>query len=67
MRLPAGWRENSTGDVACPHRDVSCCPACAKHEEVVEVFGQHFWMEYPNEREALRREVAAANISRRAS
>jgi len=42
-RLPHGWREGHSGDVACPHRDCSCCPDCAKRPEVTAVYGQHFW------------------------
>ena len=42
-RLPKGWREGHSGDVACPHRDCSCCPDCAKRPEVTAVYGQHFW------------------------
>jgi len=50
-RLPRGFRKGHGGDLACPHRDVSCCEACAqKHEEIVEVYGQHFWVTDPAER-----------------
>jgi hypothetical protein len=52
--LPAGWREGHEGDVACPHRDCSVCPDCSRREEVVEVYGRHFWIPAPLEREALR-------------
>lgn len=48
--MPKGWKTGHGGDVACPHRDCSCCPDCAKREEVVGVYGQHFWMADPVER-----------------
>jgi len=45
MRLPRNFKEGHTGNLACPHRDVTCCDECAaKHIEIVEVFGQHFWL-----------------------
>lgn len=53
MRLPKGFREGHTGSLACPHRDISCCPECAKHPGVVEVYGQHFWVPDKAERRAL--------------
>jgi len=54
---PRGFRENpETGELYCPHRDVSCCPACEKaHSEIVEVHGQHFWTHTPAEKAELRR------------
>jgi len=51
--LPGGWREHPTGAVVCPHRDVSCCPGCARRPEVVEVLGHHFWVPDPLERESI--------------
>lgn len=55
MKRPRNFREGHTGNLACPHRDVSCCPACARaHEEIVEVGGQHFWIDDP-ERAELRK------------
>ena len=60
--MPRGFREGRNGDLACPHRDVSCCPACAaKHPEIVEIGGQHFWIAD----EAERREIAALEAKRR--
>lgn len=41
-KMPRGWKTGHGGDVACQHRDVSCCPECAKRPEVVAVYGQHF-------------------------
>lgn len=43
-RLPKGFREDRrTGEVACPHRDVSCCPECAGADFLVEIYAQHFF------------------------
>jgi len=56
MKRPRNFREGHTGNLACPHRDVSCCPACAQaHAEIVEVGGQHFWIDDPEERAELRK------------
>lgn len=53
-RLPRGFRRGHQGDLACPHRDVSCCSACAKaHPEIVDVYGQHFWVPDQQERADL--------------
>lgn len=58
-RLPRGWRRGHQDDLACPHRDVSVCPPCAAaHAEVVEVYGQHYWMPDAEERAALLAEMA---------
>lgn len=55
MRLPHSFREGHSGDLACPHRDVSCCSSCAHaHPEIVEVYGQHFWVADLAERVALK-------------
>ncbi len=52
--MPRGFRVGHSGDLACPHRDVSCCDACARaHVEIVEVYGQHFWISDAAERDAL--------------
>jgi hypothetical protein len=41
-KLPKGFREDRrTGQVACPHRDLSCCATCAPSDFLVEVHGQH--------------------------
>jgi hypothetical protein len=42
--MPKGWKTGHGGDVSCPHRDVSVCPDCAKRVEVVDVYGQAFWV-----------------------
>lgn len=62
MRMPRGFRTNqSGGNIACPHRDVTCCPACAKaYVEIVEVYGQHFWMANQQEREAFIAEMKSS-------
>lgn len=53
---PPKFRIGHSGDLACPHRDVSCCESCAdEHEEIIEVYGQHFWEPDLLEREALNR------------
>jgi hypothetical protein len=65
MRKPRGFREGHTGSLACPHRDVSCCPVCAaKHEEVIEVYGQHYWMDDAQERAQLLADMKAHEASR---
>jgi hypothetical protein len=65
VSLPRGFREaHETGELHCPHRDVSTCPSCASaHEEIVEVGGQHFWVQDPTERAELQ---ALAAKSKRA-
>lgn len=61
-RLPRGFRRGHGEDLACPHRDVSTCPACAaEHEEIVEVYGTHYWIGDPTERGELLAVMAAAN------
>lgn len=66
MRLPQGFLEGHSGDLACPHRDVSCCPACAHaHVEIVEVYGQHFWVANLAERVALRLSMAKIETPKR--
>lgn len=64
MKLPRGFREGHGGDLACPHRDCSCCTECATRPEVVEVFGQHFWVPEPAERATLRARVGEIRIAR---
>lgn len=62
--LPRGFREGHGGDLACPHRDISCCAACAAaHPEIVEVYSQHFWVSDPGERASLRRELGMSEVS----
>jgi hypothetical protein len=52
-RLPKGWREGHASDLACPHRDVSVCPLCAKRPEVMLVAGMHMWVPSPAERRQI--------------
>ena len=60
--IPALWREGHDGSAACAHRDCSVCPACAAaYPQALEVYGAHFWIEDPAEREELRRLVAASD------
>jgi hypothetical protein len=51
----ADFRENGhDGSLICNHRDLGCCKACAEaHEEIVEVFGAHFWIADAAERAEL--------------
>lgn len=44
-RLPKGFRRGHQENIACPHRDITCCDDCAaKHSDnIVESYGQHFW------------------------
>jgi hypothetical protein len=58
-RPPRGFRENpSTSQLSCPHRDVTCCPACLKaNPEIVEVGGQCFWTSSEREKKELLREM----------
>ncbi len=60
-RLPRPLRRGTQGEIACCHRDLSVCPACAAKyaPELVDVGGQHFWIPDAAEREALAREHAA--------
>ena len=59
-RLPKGYRRGHDDSIACPHRDVSCCEACAlRHVEIVEAAGNHYWIADKAEREALKAEVQA--------
>lgn len=50
-RMPRSFRKGHDDSLACQHRDVSCCPQCAaKYEEIVDVYGKHFWIADPEER-----------------
>lgn len=63
-RLPKGFTEGHQGDLACPHRDVSCCDECAKRPEIVEVSGVHYWIPDPAERAQLAADLAALRNER---
>lgn len=61
-RKPRNFREGHTGNLACPHRDVSCCSECAaKYPEIVEVYGQHFWVADPADRALLLSDMAKSS------
>lgn len=65
-RLPRGFREDThTGQLACPHRDVSVCVVCAKVVGVVEVYAQHFWVPDPAERAQLEKEIRGGSLGER--
>lgn len=60
-RLPQGYRRGHDDSIACPHRDLSVCPGCAiLHPELVEVYGNHYWIADPKERETLKAEMVKA-------
>lgn len=66
MKLPKGFRRGHDDSLACPHRDVSCCEACAKtHEEIVDAAGQHYWVSDPKERAELVEATRQYRASRR--
>jgi hypothetical protein len=59
--MPKGFRKGHGGDVACPHRDLSCCRECAKqHPELVDVYGQHFWVPVEADRAELLKSMEVA-------
>ena len=61
MRTPRNFRAGHDGSLACPHRDVTCCPSCAsKHVEIVEVYGHHFWVDV--ERSELLAEESSGDL-----
>jgi hypothetical protein len=45
-RKPKGFVvNNQTGELACPHRNISTCDECAAtYLNIVEVYGTHFWL-----------------------
>lgn len=54
------FRTNADGSLVCPHRDLSCCPACAAADErIVDVVGAHFLVPDPAERASLLASLAA--------
>lgn len=55
---PRNFRYGHDGSLACSHRDVTCCPACAsKHPEIIDVHGRHFWIADPAHRSAMLAEM----------
>jgi hypothetical protein len=53
-RAPDEFHVQADGALVCPHRDLTCCGLCAeKYEQVVDVYGVHYWVPDPKERAAL--------------
>lgn len=60
-KLPRNFRYDHDDSLICPHREVSCCDECAEaHEEIIEVYGRHYWEPDKQERDKLLAEMAAA-------
>ena len=54
-RLPRGFRRDGNDQLACPHRDLSCCDECVQtHDAIVYCAGVHYWIADPLERAATR-------------
>lgn len=55
MKLPRDLRRGHDDSIACAHRDLTVCSACAtKYAPVlVDVYGQHFWIPSSVERAEL--------------
>ena len=63
-RLPKGWKPVSDGGVACRHRDLSVCLECQDaHVEVVNVYGEFFWVGDEDERAELMDQLAAMGFT----
>lgn len=62
MRLPSGLRRGHDDSIACAHRDLSVCPACAtKHAPtLVDVYGQYYWIPNAVERAELLQDMQDA-------
>ena len=44
QRIPGTFYINVDDSLVCQHRDISCCNECeAKYENIVEIYGQHYW------------------------
>lgn len=52
------YRTNADGSAACHHRDLTVCTNCATHPHIVEVFGAHYYLPDPADREALAEDMA---------
>lgn len=53
------YRHNADGSVVCPHRDLSVCAVCAAADPtLVDVYGAHFEVPDPAERDALLADLA---------
>ena len=55
MNPPTGYTVDTLdGYLICQHRDLSVCTSCATaHDEIVEVFGVHYWIPDADERQHL--------------
>lgn len=63
--VPTGFREGTQGELACPHRDLSCCAPCVgAHEEIVEIYAVHYWVPDEKERAEHRRLMNEAQAKR---
>jgi hypothetical protein len=52
--VPKGLRRILGDEIACPHRELSCCAACAAlHENLVFIAGHHYWVPDLEARNAL--------------
>src|SRR5690349_21489268 len=60
--LPRGLRRGHDDSMACPHRDLSVCSACAKKHApaLVDVCGHHYWI--PNEDERAELMALASSL-----
>lgn len=44
-RLPRKFHRQADDTIVCPHRDLSCCPACvAEYENLRSSMGVTYWM-----------------------
>ena len=49
-RRPAGFRIGLQDELACPHRDISCCKKCEdKYDNIIESYGHHYWLDTKEE------------------
>lgn len=53
LKQPSTYKiDTVNGNVICRHRDLSCCLDCVQmHEEIVEIYGLHYWVSDPQERQ----------------
>jgi len=60
-RPPRGFFESKGGTLTGPHRNTTCCPTCAaEHPEIVDVYGEFFWVPDPAERAEFEADQRAA-------
>jgi hypothetical protein len=64
MRLPKGLRYGHDDSLACEHRDLSVCPACAARyaPACVNIYGHHYWIPDATERDALSVQMLVARV-----